>query len=361
MSVQLLNHQVPAIKRTRDAFGGMEMVQAQIDVTKHLYMIKGPSGNEPAEFGIDAAGYARANQVANVSFTRVDVLKDTRDVVTVQVSGVYYNASGERVEDTEAVTLDFPILHEAMRMKAKDNKGKWIWTGSGNQRTKQFFPYQEPKFEVTFEGGKPVPKLTLDPAIEMEVYQKILHLREMGIKKAITVAKNRLIKRAIGIYKVLVEPDKMKKVKDGDFDKWTLNANVDIPVVGYRAPATSKDVQAAIKQLFGGKAEPVNITPAMSEDDQHDVLNEDTSFDSDLPEIFQEGQAPNQETGAPASEENYVSCQGDDCARMIEPSQQFTVEQIVSYSKTNFNGLVLCLDCQKKYRAVKASRRGAVR
>ena len=339
MSVQLLNHQVPAIKRTRDAFGGMEMVQAQIDVTKHLYMIKGPSGNEPAEFGIDAAGYARANQVANVSFTKVEVLQNTRDVVTVQVSGVYYSASGERVEDTEAVTLDFPILHEAMRMKAKDTKGHHVWTGQGNQRKKEWVKYQESTFEMAFENGKPTPRLTLDPEIEMEIYQKILHLREMGIKKAITVAKNRLIKRAIGIYKVLVEAAKMKETKDGNYTKWELNANIDIPVVGYRAPATTKDVQAAIKQLFGGKVEPVNITPVMTPDDQQEAMNEDP-FDSDLPEILQDGlgnETPVQGTTQATEEPGPNVCRG--CAATVS-------DKVRDFSQKKYH-TTLCMDCQK--------------
>lgn len=344
-------NQLPQIKRANDSFGQLERVEALINVTKDLYQISQPTVEKPAEYGIMAPGYAKMNQVANVSFTNVQVLENTKDVVSASVEGVYYNASGERVEETDVVTLNFPLLHEAMRIKAKDTKGRYIWV-SGQKKWSDYEPVET---SITYQDGRPVFTLKLDPEIEMDIYQKILHLREMGIKKAITVAKNRIIKRATGVFKVELPLEIHNMVQDGNRTKAILKEEVNIPVVGYRAPATNSQVEAAIKQLFGGKPEPKNITPVMAPEDQEEILHEmtvDAHVDSDLPEIMDEPEVSFMGDEKPESPKG-ISCEGDDCGRIIEDNDKFTADAIAGFSRKKY-GKVLCLDCQKK-----ATKKGA--
>jgi len=335
MQNQLMAFQLPDIKRFNDSFTQLERVEAMINVTKDLYQIVAPKEGEPGEYGIGAPGYAKANQVANVSFTHVQVLENTRDIVSALVEGIYYNASGERVEDSEVVTLNFPLLHEAMRIKAKDTKGHYVW----EKKTKKWANYQEAKSEITYTDGRPIFTLKLDPELEMEIYQKVLHLREMGIKKAITVAKNRIIKRAIGIYKVLVAQSMHKLVEEGERKKFVLNEEIHIPVVGYRSPATNSQVEAAIKQLFGGKQEAKDITPVMSHDVQEEIIHEPEDH-SELDEITNQDDPPEEQ-------EATINCEGDDCGKVIESDEKFTAEAIANFSKKKYKK-ILCLACQKK-------------
>ncbi|EHQ88243.1 hypothetical protein [Desulfosporosinus youngiae] len=347
MSNQLAVFQLPDIKRNGDTFGQLERVEAMINVTKDLYQISLPKADKPAEYGIMAPGYAKMNQVVNVSFVGVQVLENTRDIVSVIVGGIYYNASGERVQETDVVTLNFPLLHEAMRLKAKDLKGHYVW----ENKQKKWVNYQECSTEIIYQDGKPVFTLKLDPEIEMNIYQKILHLREMGVKKAITVAKNRIIKRATGVFKVELPWEMHIVTKDDYGTKAVLKEEVHIPVVGYRSPATNSQVEAAIKQLFGGKQGAKDITPVMDQDVQEDILHEvntDIHVDPDLDEMLHvEDQVEDTE------QESKISCEGDDCGRVIESTEKFTDEAIASFSKRKYNK-VLCLECQKK-----ATKKGA--
>lgn len=339
MSNQLAAFQLPDIKRNGDTFGQLERVEAMINVTKDLYQISLPKADKPAEYGIMAPGYAKMNQVANVSFTNIHVLENTRDVASAMVEGSYYNASGERVEETDVVTLNFPLLHEAMRLKAKDLKGHWIW----ENKEKIWDKYQESKTEIVYQDGRPIFTLVLDPKIEMDIYQKILHLREMGIKKAITVAKNRIIKRATGVFKVEL-PIEMHTVTQNDYGTTSvLKEEVHIPVVGYRSPATNSQVESAIKQLFGGKQEPKDITPVMTHDIQEEILQETRRDpDSELDEII----SPDEPTEV-MEKEPTINCEGDDCGKIIESTDKFTAEAIANFSTKKY-GKILCLGCQKK-------------
>ena len=340
MSKQLMAFQLPDIKRNGDSFGQLERVEAMINVTKDLYQISLPTVDKPAEYGIMAPGYAKMNQVANVSFTDIQVLENTRDVASAMVEGVYYNASGERVQETDVVTLNFPLLHLAMRLKAKDTKGHYAWV----KGVRKWDVYQESKAEIIYQDGMPVFTLILDPKIEMDIYQKILHLREMGIKKAITVAKNRIIKRATGVFKVELPWEMHTVTKDEWSTKAVLKEEVLIPVVGYRSPATNSQVESAIKQLFGGKQEPKNITPIMTHDIQEEILQEvkvDTPTESELDEII-----PPTEPAEEPEKKLTINCEGDDCGRVIESTEKFTAEAIANFSKKKY-GKILCLGCQK--------------
>ncbi|MDQ7094175.1 hypothetical protein REC12_11300 [Desulfosporosinus sp. PR] len=345
MENQLAAFQLPDIKRVNDSFAQLERVEAMINVTKDLYQISFPKEDKPAEYGIMAPGYAKMNQVANVSFTNIQVLENTKDVVSAMVEGVYYNASGERVEETDVVTLNFPLLHEAMRLKAKDLKGHYVW----EKKEKKWVNYQEAKSEIIYQDGRPVFTLKLDPEIEMDIYQKVLHLREMGIKKAITVAKNRIIKRATGVFKVEVPLAMHTVTKEDNKTKAVLKDEIYIPVVGYRSPATNSQVQAAIKQLFGGKQKIKDVTPTMTHDIQEDVLGEmdvNAHVDSDLDEIIR-GEEPQEDYPEELEQEPIINCEGDECGRVIESTEKFTAEAIAGFSKKKY-GKILCLDCQKK-------------
>lgn len=343
MSNQLMAFQLPDIKRNGDSFGQLERVEAWINVTKDLYQISLPKPDKPAEYGIMAPGYAKMNQVANVSFTNIQVLENTRDVASAMVEGIYYNASGERVEETDVVTLNFPLLHEAMRLKAKDTKGHYVW----ENKKKKWEGYQESKMEIIYQDGRPIFTLVLDPKIEMDIYQKILHLREMGIKKAITVAKNRIIKRATGVFKVEV-PFEMHTVTQNDYEtKAVLKEDILIPVVGYRSPATNSQVESAIKQLFGGKQGTKDITPIMTHDIQEEILQEvkvDMPIDPDIDEIISPEEAHDEPE---KKQEPTIKCEGDNCGKVIESTEKFTAEAIANFSKRKY-GKILCLDCQKK-------------
>ena len=181
------------------------------------------------------SGYDYLNRIAGVDLITPEYVHDQngdrqpnpihrRDYVYLRMIAIWRNDVGQLTTYREDVEVDFQRLYEEARLNATwtdpttwthketgeivterpddARSGKWAYAKGAKHKASEIIEWkrnEDTGAPVLNEDGMPVYRLTLPNDVEKQCAQRLFDLRKFGLRYAYTVAKNRLLKVAMGV------------------------------------------------------------------------------------------------------------------------------------------------------------------